>query len=167
MHPVHEIDAVLILSLSIVAKRRPADLVEIVTATSLTQDTLPAAPLLSGAFARLSACGLVVGIDDSYTLSADAQEMLASQRKNDDNDKKLSRLMEHLARYKCKGEHPALPVSPEQLLVAINEVRTTRNSPGKSLLTSKPRPKPVWIPKKDLVQGKQHLSSNRRKPGVP
>lgn len=164
MHPVHDVDAILILSLSVAAKRRPANLVEIVTATSLAQGTIPAAPLLSAAFARLSACGLVSCIDGGYTLSAAAQEMLASQRKNDDNEKKLSRIMEHLASYRCKGEHPSIQVGPEQLLAAVKEYKAANRSSDKSLLTSKPKPKPAWIPKKDLVQGKQHLSSRRRKP---
>jgi hypothetical protein len=167
MHPVHDVDAMLILSLALAAKRRPADLVEIVTAAALTQGAIPAAPLLSDAFARLSACGLVVGSDDGYTLSADGQQMLAGQRNKDDNARKLSRIMEHLAGYKCKGEHPALQVSKEQLHIAAREYRANSNSPGKSLLTSKPKPKPVWIPKKDLVQGKQHLSSKRRKTKAP
>jgi hypothetical protein len=165
MHPVHDVDAILILSLSVVAKRRPADLVEIVTATSLTQGTIPAAPLLSDSFARLSACGLIVGIDGGYTLSADAQEMLASRRKKDDNEKMLSGIMEHLTKYQCKAAHLSIHVSEEQLLVAVKTSRAASNGPVRSLLASKPKPKPVWISKKDLVQGRQQFpASKRRKP---
>ena len=162
MHP--DINATLILSLAMTAKRRPADLPEIAAAISLLQGKVPAVSQLSDAFARLSACGLIVGIDAGYTLSADAQQMLADQRNKDDNEKKVSRIAEHLARYKCKGEHPALQVGPEQLLAAVREHKAASNSPGKNLLASKPKPKPAWIPKKDLVQGKQHLTSKRRKP---
>ncbi|MBS4097393.1 MAG: hypothetical protein KGZ83_11245 [Sulfuricella sp.] len=151
------------MSLSVAAKRRPADLVEIVTATSLAQGTIPAVPLLSDAFARLTACGLIVGIDGGYTLSVDAQEMLSSRRKKDDNEKMLSRIMEHLANYECKDVYPASHVGEEQLLVAVKEFRAASISPVRSLLTSKPKLKPVWIPKKDLVQGRQQLPSSRRR----
>ena len=163
MPPVHDVDAILILSLSVAAKRRPADLVEIVTAISLAQGAIPAAPLISDAFARLSACGLIVGIDGGYTLSADAQEMLASRRKRDDNQKMLSGIMEHLTKYKCKDAHPSIPVSEEQLLVAVKASRAAGNGPVRSLLASKPKPKPVWISKKDLVQGKQQLPPHKRR----
>ena len=168
MHPVHDVDAILILSLSVAAKRRPADLVEIVTAISLVQGAIPHVLTLADAFARLSACGLILGIDGGYTLSADAQAMLLSQRNKDDHEKKLSRIMEHLADYKCKPGHPAIQVSEEQMLVAIKGYRAASNSSGKSLLTSKPKPKPkpkpAWIPAKELALGKQHLPSKRRKP---
>lgn len=164
MHPVHDVDAILILSLSVAAKRRPADLIEITIATSLAQDVIPAAPLLSAAFARLSACGLIVVIDGGYTLSVDAQAMLASQRKKDNNEQKLSRIRAHLADYKCPGEHPSIQVSQQQLLAASRESRAASNSPVKSLLASKPKPKAAWIPGKDLALGKQHLPSKRRKP---
>lgn len=163
MHPVHDVDAILILSLSVAAKRRPADLVEIVTAISLVQGAIPHVLTLADAFGRLSACGLIVGVDGGYVLSADAQAMLLSQRNKDDNEKKLSRIMEHLAAYKCKAGHPAIQVSQNQLLAAIKGYRTASNSSGKSLLASKPKPKPAWIPAKELALGKQHLPSKRRK----
>ena len=136
---------------------------EIVTATSLAQGAIPAAPLLSDAFARLSACGLIVDIGGGYTLSADAQAMLANRRKNDDNEKALSLIMEHLAKYPCKGDHPSIQVGEEQLRDAVKASRAASIGPVKSLLASKPRPKPVWISKKDLVQGKQQLPQHKRR----
>ncbi len=159
MYPVHDVDAILLLSLSVAAKRRPADLVEIVTAIDLADGAIPSEHKLSDAFTRLSACGLIVGIDGGYTLSADAQEMLASQRKNDDTAKKILRLKEHLAAYRIKGEHMTIEVNPELLLAAIQAFRQAK-TPGRSWGMEKP--KPVWIPKKDLVRGKS-LPSKRRK----
>lgn len=163
MHP--DINATLILSLSIAAKRRPADLLDIVAAVALVQGRAPSADQLSDALMRLSVCGLVVDSDGGYTLSADAQQMLADQRNKDDNAKKLSRIAEHLAKYRCKGEHPAIEPGTEQLQAAIKQYKAENNSAGKNLLASKPKPKPAWIPKKDLDLGRQHLSSKqRRKP---
>jgi hypothetical protein len=97
MYPVHDVDAILLLSLAVAAKRRPADLIEIATAIDMAQETIPSATKLSDAFARVSAYGLIVEIDGGYALSADAQKMMESQRKKDDNAKHIYRLKEHLA----------------------------------------------------------------------
>lgn len=165
MHPVHDIDAILLLSLTVAAKRRPADLVEIITAIALAQDEIPNKTRLSDAFTRMSGYGLILGVDGGYTLSADAQAMMASQRTKDDTARKIARLKEHLADYQPKDRHPPIWVSQEQLLAAIQGYKAARNDNyGKNLLASKPKPKPVWIPTKELVQGKQHLPSKRRKP---
>jgi hypothetical protein len=166
MHPVHEIDAILLLSLTVAAKRRPADLGEIIAAIALAQDEIPNKTRLSDAFTRMSGHGLIVEVDGGYTLSADAQAMMASQRAKDDTAKKIARLKEHLADYQPRDKHPPIWVSQEQLLAAIQGYKTARNeNHGKNLLASKPKPKPVWIPTKELAQGRQHLPpSKRRKP---
>ncbi len=160
MYPVHDVDAMLLLSLSVAAKRRPADLVEIVTAIDLAHGVIPSEHKLSDAFARLSAYGLIVERDGGYTLSADAQAMMESQRKNDDTAKKMFRLKDHLADYRLKGEHATVQVNPEQLLAAIQTFKKEKSS-GRSWLVEKP--KPVWIPKKELVRGKSLPASKRRK----
>jgi len=166
MYPVHDVDAILLLSLSVASKRRPADLAEIVTAIDLVQGTIPTANKLSDAFARLSAYGLIVEVDGGYTLSADAQQMMASQRKNDDTAKKMYRLKEHLADYHLNGEHTTILVHPDLLLAAIDTCQKTKTS-GRSWLMDKP--KAVWIPTKDLVRDRTLLKGKpipykRRKP---
>lgn len=164
MYPVHDVDAILLLSLSVAAKRRPADLVEIIAAIDLAQCPTPSENKLSDAFARVSAYGLIVGVDGRYTLSADAQEMLASQRKNDDTAKRIYRLKEHLADYFLKGEHTTILIRPDQLLAAIKAYRADKNASGKNMLSQKPKPKPAWIPTKDLAQYKGiPFPSKRRK----
>ena len=154
MYPVHDVDAILLLALSVAAKRRPADLTEVIAAIDLAQGPTPSENKLSDAFARLSAYGLIVEIDGGYTLSADAQKMIASQRKNDDTAKKIYRIREHLADYHLNGEHATILIHPEQLLAAIKAYRADKNTSGKSMLSQKPKPKPVWIPTKDLAQYK-------------
>ena len=166
MYPVHDVDAILLLSLSVASKRRPAELPEIITAIDLAQGTIPSANKLSDAFARLSAYGLIVEIDGSYTLSADAQQMMASQRKNDDFAKKMYRLKEHLADYHLKGENTTILVHPDLLLAAIETCQKTKTA-GRSWLIDKP--KPVWIPTKILVRDRTLLKGKpvaykRRKP---
>ncbi len=153
MYPVHDVDAILLLSLSVAAKRRPAELLEIMTAIDLAQDALPSANKLSDAFARLSAYGLIVEVDGGYVLSADAQQMMESQRKNDDSAKKMYRLKEHLADYHLKGEHATILAHPDLLQTAINEYKKAKSS-GRSWLIEKP--KQVWVSKKDLMRGVPH-----------
>lgn len=160
MYPVHDVDAILLLSLSVASKRRPADLLEIMTAIDLAQGTIPSENKLSDAFARLSAYGLIVEVDGSYMLSADAQQMMTDQRKNDDTAKKMYRLKEHLADYHLNGEHVTVLVTPDRLLAAIQAYQKVK-TPGRSWLMD--RPKAVWIPARELVRGKP-LPSRRRKP---
>lgn len=159
MYPVHDADAILLLSLSVAAKRRPADLEEIITAIDLAHDVIPSAPKLSDAFARLSAYGLIIEIDGGYTLSADAQEMMASQRKNDDTKKKMFRVKEHLADFHLKGEHTAILIHPDVLRTAIEAYRAGKQTTLRSWLL--PKPKTVWIPTREL-KGKP-LPPKRRK----
>lgn len=162
MYPVHDVDAILLLSLSLAAKRKPAGLVEIIAAADLAQGAIPSEVKLSDAFARLSAYGLIVEIDGGYTLSADAQQMMASQRKNDDHAKKMYRLKEHLADYHLKGEHKTILVHPDLLLAAIQEYKKDK-TPGKHMLMPNTKPKPVWIPTKELVKTGKPFPSRRRK----
>jgi len=161
MYPVHDVDAILLLSLAFAAKRRPANLNEIFTAIDLAQEMLPSPNKLSDAFARLSAYGLIVEIDCGYALTDDAQQMMASQRKKDDTRKKIYRLKEHLADYLLKGEHNSILIHPDQLRDAIGAYKADRKTSGRSWFIDKP--KPVWVSKKDLVRGAT-LPGNRRKP---
>ncbi len=166
MYPAHDVDAILLLSLSVASKRRPADLLEIMTAIDLAQATIPSENKFSDAFARLSAYGLVVEVDGGYVLSADAQQMMTDQRKNDDTAKKMYRLKEHLADYHLNGEHVTILVNPDRLLAAIQAYQKAKTT-GRSWLMNKP--KAVWIPTKDLVRDRALLKGKplpykRRKP---
>lgn len=153
MYPVHDVDAILLLSLSVAAKRRPAELIEVIAAIELAEVALPNETKLSDAFARLSAYGLIVEVEGGYALSEDAQKMLESQRKNDDTPKKIYRLKEHLADYHLKGEHQEIWVKGEDILAAVKAYRDAKKAEVKNMQITKPKPKPVWISKKDLARG--------------
>ncbi|RFC33855.1 MAG: hypothetical protein DID92_2727744731 [Candidatus Nitrotoga sp. SPKER] len=162
MYPVQDVDAILLLSLSVAAKRRPADLTGIITAIDLAHDAIPSGNKLSDAFARMSAYGLVIEIEGGYALSSDAQKMMVNQRKKDDTEKKLFRLKEHLAGYHLKGEHAAIQIHPDQLLAAIKAFQASKKTAGKNVLRDKP--KTVWIPTKELANFKgKPFPSKRRK----
>jgi hypothetical protein len=166
MYPVHDVDAALLLSLTVAAKRRPAALDEIITALAMAQHgEIPAKSRLVEAFARMGVCGLITEADGGYTLSAVAQAMMAGQRAKDDTATRLARLKQQLADFDSRDKHPGIRVTQEQLLAAIQSYKAAQHShQGKNIQTDKPKTKTIWIPTKDLVQGKQHLPSKRRKP---
>lgn len=137
MYPVHDVDAILLLSLAVAAKRRPADLIEVATAIALAQETMPSSSKLSDGFARLSAYGLIVELDGGYTLSADAQKMMENQRKKDDHAKRIYRLKEHLADYHLQGEHPTILIHPDKIQAAVDAHLKAKKSGVRNLLTPK------------------------------
>jgi hypothetical protein len=165
MYPVYDDDAALLLSLTVTAKRRPAALDEIITALATAQHgEIPAKSNLVDAFARMGVCGLIAEAEGGYTLSAAAQAMMAGLRAKDDTATRLLRLKQQLTDFNPKEKHPSIRVTQEQLLAAIQSYKAAQHShKGKNIQTDKPKAKSNWIPTKDLVQGKQHLPSNRRK----
>lgn len=166
MYPVHDIDAALLQSLTIAAKRRPAALDEIITALAMAQHgEIPAKSKLVEAFARMGVCGLIAEVDGGYTLSAEAQGLMTGARAKDDSATRLARLKQQLTDFEPKDKHPIIRVTQEQLLAAIQSYKAAQHShQGKNVQTDKPKSKTSWIPTKDLVQGKQHLPPKRRKP---
>jgi len=166
MYPVYDDDAALLLSLTVAAKRRPAALDEIITALAMAQHgEIPAKSKLVDAFARMGVCGLIAEAEGGYTLSAEAQAMMTGQRAKDDSATRLAHLKQQLTNFDPKVKHPSIQVTQEQLLAAIQSYKAAQHShQGKNMQTDKPKSKSSWIPTKDLVQGKQHLSSKRRKP---
>ena len=166
MYPVHDDDAALLLSLTVAVKRRPAVLDEIITALAMAQHgEIPAKSKLVDAFARMGVCGLIAEAEGGYTLSAEGQAMMTGQRAKDDSATRLVRLKQQLSDFDTKDKHPSIRVTQEQLLAAIQSYKAAQHShQGKNIQTDRPKSKSSWIPTKDLVQGKQHLSSKRRKP---
>lgn len=159
MYPVYDVDAILLLALSLAAKRRPADLLEIVAAAELVTGTIPPEAKLSDAFSRLSAYGLITEQEGCYMLSPDAQAMVAMLSKKAETRERIYDIKESLADYLLNGEHQMLQVAPEELQSAIQAHKKARSSERSWLIE---KPKPVWISKKELVRGKT-LPGKRRK----
>ena len=139
MYPVHDVDAILLLALSLAAKRRPAELVEIIAAAELTQGAIPSDAKLSDAFYRLSEYGLICAQDGGYTLTPDAQQMMTGQAKKAKTPERIYDIKEHLADYNLKGEHTAILVTEEQLGAAVLAHRASKASTGRNLLVPKPK----------------------------
>ncbi len=160
MYPVHDVDAILLLALSLASKRRPAELVEIIAAADMTQGAIPSEAKLSDSFYRLSAYGLICEQDGGYTLSADAQQMMAGQRKKADTPERVYGIKECLADYHLQGEHTAIQVTEEQLGAAILAHQATKRSTGKNMLA--PRPKPPEDERKRPGQYKSFATRRRK-----
>ena len=140
MYPVHDVDALLLLSMSLAAKRRPAELVEIIAAADLAQGAIPPETKLSDSFYRLSEYGLICAQDGGYTLTQDAQQMLTGHAKKAQTPERIYDIKEHLADFNLKGEHAIVLVTVEQIAAAIAEHQTAKKIPVKNLLVPKPKP---------------------------
>ena len=158
MYPVHDVDAILLLALSLAAKRRPAELVEIIAASDLTQGTISPAVKLSDAFYRLSEYGLIAMQDGGYTLTPDAQQILSGHARKAKPQERIYDIKENLADYHLNGEHQIILLTAEQIAVAIAEHLAAKISTVKNLLAPKPAEEGS-MHKKPY----QHFSARRRK----
>jgi len=140
MYPVHDVDAILLLAMSVAAKRRPAELVEIIAAADLAQCAIPAEAKWSESIYRLSAYGLICEQGGGFTMTPDAQQMLSGHAKKAQTPERIYDIKEHLADYNLKGEHTAILVTEQQVGAAILAHRAAKAATGRSLLVPKPKP---------------------------
>lgn len=161
MYPVHDADAILLLALSLAAKRRPAELAEIIAAIELTHDVIPPETKLSDSFYRLSEYGLICAQQGGYTLTPDAQQIIAGQRKKSDTQSRIYDIKENLADFHLNGEHAIILVTVEQLAAAIAQHQSIKKSPGKNLLA--PKSKPVEDRRPGQRKPYQPFAARRRK----
>ena len=139
MYPIHDVDALLLLAMSVASKRRPAELAEIIAATELNQGAIATESKLGEAFHRLSVCGLIVEEGGGYTLTAEAQKVLSGQRRSASSLERIFAIKENLTGFEPVGEHPAILVTAEQLSAAVREYRASGKEAGKNLLVPKPK----------------------------
>ena len=142
MHPIHDVDAILLLATALSSKRRPAELVEIIAATELiqgAQGTIPSETKISDAFGRLSRCGLLCATDGGFALTADAQAIMAAQRRKAETAELLFGIKAAMAAYEVKAEHPPIVLAAGQLAAAIATQRSAGEGAGKNLLVPKPK----------------------------
>ncbi len=139
MHPVHDVDALLLLTMTLSCKRRPAELVEIVAAADLLQLSIPLAAKLGEAFFRLSTHGLIGEVDGRYTLTADAQTFVADLPRKAESAERLFAIKEQLSAYEPKGEYTPVVLSVEQIDSAQLAHKTAAATAAKNLLVAKPK----------------------------
>jgi len=157
MHPVYDVDALLLLAIAISAKRRPAELVEIIAACDLIHGSIPLKSELVEAFQRLSLHGLILQ-EEGYAPSPVALSMMSTGRKKADNEERLLALKSALAAHTIKAQYAVIVVSDAQLTAAMHQHQAAKEHAGKNLLA--PKPKAAVDPKRP--QRRKPLPSRRK-----
>lgn len=139
MRPITEFEVAVLLATSLAAKRRPAELAEIVAATDLIQAATPGAAQLGAALRRLAAMGLLAATAGGLTLTPDGQALMHGQPRKADMAERLLVLKGKLAGFGGAGEPAAIPVTEAELEAALQTHKTTRKAPGRNLLMPKPK----------------------------
>ena len=141
MHPIHDVDVLLLLATALASKRRPAQLSEIMAATDLLHDSIPLDVELAAGFRRLAANDLISGEADSLCLTAAALKIMDSlPRRKTETVERLAAIREQLAGYTPRAEASTIPPTTEQLTAAILAHRTFLKGPGRNMLVPKPKP---------------------------
>lgn len=139
MRSVHDIDVIILMATALAAKRRPAPLVEIVAAAELIQGFIPFVEKMGEALQRLSSCGLISSMEEAFTLTPAAQELMANQPRKATTEERIVAIKGRLAAYSHEGDFATILVTLEQLGTAIQLHKTSRKTPGNNLLMPKPK----------------------------
>lgn len=159
MHPVHDVDALLLLAIALASKRRPAEPVDIVAAIDVLRGEVPDATELSEAFFRLAAHGLIVEMEGCFALTPDAQKLIAALPRKAASAEQMAAVRSRLSACMPQAENACVAVTPEQLRAAILAHRAGEESAARSLLRRKPQPegdkkRPGQRQRKPLPAGK-------------
>lgn len=119
MHPIHDVDVLLLQAIALASKRRPAELVEILAAADLIQGAMPSPSKLGEAFSRLSSHGLIADLEGRFALTPDGQKIMAGQRRKADTVERNIAIKEKLSVYEAAGEQVSILLTAEQLAAAI------------------------------------------------
>lgn len=140
MHPVHDVDSIILLAVMMTAKRRPAELVEIVAAADLINGNIPGEGKLVEAFERLARYGLLAEADGGYTLTPAAQDIVGGQSRKVTPAEHLFAIKDNLSMYAASADQPPVVLTVEQATAAILAHRAAEKSTAKNLLVAKPKP---------------------------
>lgn len=140
MHPVHDVDSLLILAISLSAKRRPAELLEIVAATDLLQKNIPGEAKWVEAFDRLARHGLIKAEGDGFVLTEAAQQIVTELPRKAETPALLFAIKDRLSMHNVKGEHAGITLDAAAVTAAIVAHRAAEKTTAKNLLVPKPKP---------------------------
>lgn len=140
MHPIHDTDPLLLLAVALAAKRRPAELLEIVAAVDLLQGKIPGETKFAETLARLAVAGLIVAADGGLALTPAAQKLIEVLPHKREAGEQLLALKDGLAAYAPGPEQPPVVVEGAAVLAAILAHRAAAKSGAKNLLVPKPKP---------------------------
>jgi hypothetical protein len=164
MHPIYDVDAILLLATALSSKRRPAELVEIIAATDLiqgVQGTIPSETKIGDAIARLSRHGLLRAVDGGFALTEDGQAMFAAQPRKAETAELLYGIKARMAAYEVGEEKPPIVLAPGQLGAAILAHRSAGQGAGKNQFM--PKPKSADNERRPGQRTRKPLPARRRK----
>jgi len=141
MHPIRDVDALLLMATALSTKRRPAELTEIMAAMDLFHGSIPLDVDLADAFLRLSTHGLIGEQADGFTLTSAALELMAGVRhkRKAEPGERLLAIKQELAGYTPKGEGAAIRLATDKISAAILAHRAFLKGPGRNMLVPKPK----------------------------
>lgn len=140
MHPIHDVDAILLLATALSSKRRPAELVEIMAAVELINEAIPSETKLVDAFARLSTHALIGEEGGGFTLTPEAQQIMKGLSRKAEKAERIFSIREKLTAYNAAAQLPPVVLTVEQLKTAIETHKASGQGAGKNLLVPKPKP---------------------------
>lgn len=140
MHPIHDVDTLLLLAVMISSKRRPAELVEIIAAIDLSQESIPSATKLTHAFARLAEHGLISSADDCFALTPAGLDIVVRLPKKADAAERLFTIRERLGAYALTAAETTITLTEAQLEAAIAAYHACAQRTGGNQFMPKPKP---------------------------
>ncbi|WP_234418987.1 hypothetical protein [Parazoarcus communis] len=139
MYPILDIDAQLLLATLFAAKRKPTELVGIVTAAELLDCPINSTNLWAESFRRLATHGLIVADGELYALTPAAQAMAEGLPKKADISERVFLVREKLSAYTPAEKSPSIPMTGAQFDEAIRAHKAITRQSGKNLLMPKPK----------------------------
>ena len=162
MHPISDVDAILLLATTLSSKRRPAELVEIMAAAELLQIETPFEAKLPEAFHRLSTHGLIVEVDGRFALTPAAETLMSGlSRKTTETAERIFHVRDQLSMHQAKADQPAIVISEEQLAEATLASQAAAKAAKKNVLV--PKPKPAEEAKRPGLRQRKPMPKGRRK----
>lgn len=145
MHPIHDTDPTLLLAVSLAAKRRPAELPEVVAAIDLLQEKIPGETKFIDTIVRLSVAGLVVAVEGGLLLTPAGEKLIEALPRKVETEERLRALKDGLSAYVPGEAQAAVTLLGADVMAAFLAHRQASKSTAKNLLV--PKPKAVDTPK--------------------
>ncbi|MCK9261635.1 MAG: hypothetical protein PHG21_18245 [Azoarcus sp.] len=139
MYPILDIDAQLLLATLFAAKRKPTELVGIVTAAELLGCPINSTNLWAESFRRLVTHGLIVMENEAYAPTPAAQAMATGLPKKADISERVFLIREKLSAYTPAEKSPSIPMTGAQFDEAIRAHKAIAQQGGRNLLMPKPK----------------------------
>lgn len=161
MHPIHDVDALLLLAVAMSSKRRPAELLDIMAAIDLINGNIPAEAKLAEAISRLAAHDLICAPAGGLALTPAAQQIIEAQPRKATHEERLFGIKDLLSLHNAKGEYAPVDIAAEDLRAAMLAHRAAAATTAKNLLV--PKPKPVEPTTRPGQRQRKPLPARKRK----